>query len=146
MRGHVIWHLASVAIFDIYGVGAGTGRRLEFAFRGGGLGPRLFEFAAGVAVRVALVFKFGVARLALPFWFLVAFAFAFALSFLGVGFLLGVGVGLADELALLFAFLFSGVALAFVFGVSAGSPVADPRLISTATVCPTFTITPACGN
>jgi hypothetical protein len=131
-----------------YGVGAGTGRRLVFVFRGGGVVLRLFEFGltAGVAVRIALLFRFGVARLALPFWFRVAFAFAFALSFLGVGLFLGVGVGLAEELELAFVFLFSVDVFAFVFAGSAVSPVADPRLMSTATVCPTFTITPAWGS
>ena len=121
---------------------------MVFAFRGGGLGPRLFEFelADGVAARVALLFGFGVARLALPlpFWFRVAFALAFAFAFVGDGFLLGVGVGLAEELLL--AFLFSVAVFAFVFADSVGSPVAVPRLMSTATVCPTFTMTPACGN
>lgn len=134
--------------FRNYGVGAGTGRRLVFPFRGGWLVLRLlaFELVAGVAARGALLFRFGVARLALPLTFRFRFklAFAFLLSLLLSVLLLGVGVGEAEELV--FAFLFSLAVFASVFTGSTASPDAEALLMSTATVWPTFTMTPACGS
>jgi hypothetical protein len=117
---------------------------LVFGFRGRFAFP-LVEFvlvatgAGRFALGAAFAFRF-------RFRF-VEFAFPFALSlpFLFAGFFLGVGVGEADELGIEFSGFVSGEGLAFAVGAVA-SPFALGRLISTATVWPTFTITPACGS
>lgn len=128
----------------IYGVGAVTGgRRFVFVLRGGRFAFPEFEFAGdGVDERFALAF----ARLALPlaFRFWLRFEFAFALAFALAGFRFGVGLGLGETLLLLFCGLISVSEFEFT-GVLA-SPLAGGRLISTATVWPTFTISPACGS
>lgn len=134
----------------IQGVGAGAGRLL-FGRGGCRLAFTPVEFVAGTGVAPRLAFTFP-GRLAFEF----RFPFAFALSFEffgGVGFFLGLfSLVFADELLLLlfaaeFVFAFAAV-LAFAFAFAGGvlSPLVEPRLISTATVCPTFTISPACGS
>ena len=86
----------------------------------------------------------------------LAFALAFALAFLfGVGFFFGLSFAFADRLLLSLPpelELVSVVLLLvfeFVFESEFGtelSPFSDGRLMSTATVWPTLTISPACGN
>ncbi len=128
-----------------------------FRLRGGcrlALPPEFAFAGTGVAARLAFVL---VGRLA--FAFRLAFVFRFALLFpfslpflLGVGFLFGLSFVL-DELLLLllaldeFAFAFA-LAFAFVFVFAEGvvSPLPPARLMSTATVWPTLTISPACGS
>lgn len=131
------------------GVGATTGgRRLLFRFRGR-LAFSLVEFPlAGLGVAALLAFALPVvARFAFAFWFWLRFApaFAFALAFLLSGFFLA--LAFAAELLLISVFR-SEVEFVFVFEFSGVelSPLAVARLMSTATVCPTFTISPACGN
>jgi hypothetical protein len=105
----------------------------------------VFALAGGVAVRFALPFRFGMTRFALAFrfWFdKFAFALSFALRF--AGFFFGVGLGLADML-LVFWFLFSVDVFSFVLEGVVVSPFVA-RLMSTATVWPTFTVTPAAGS
>jgi len=134
------------------GVGAGvTGRRSVFTFRGGRLAlpAGAFTFPGdGVTTRLAFVFAGG--RLAFGFRLL---ALAFALAFLfGVGFFFGLSFAFSETLllselelvlvALLFVFEF---AFESEFGTEL-SPLSDGRLMSTATVWPTLTISPACGN
>src|SRR5262249_43868536 len=141
----------------IYGVGMATGgRRFAFTFsfprfvsvRGVPLAFALLR-TAGVAVVFAFRFLF-VARLALPFWLRFAsrlalvfpFAFSLALRFARLGFSLFVfSFAFADDLlSCVLEFLASVVVLA------GASPSAVARLTSTATVCPTFTISTACGS
>src|SRR2546421_7759039 len=135
-----------VRVIKTYGVGAVTGGRwLVFTFRGGRFVFPEFAFAgAGLAERLAFALAF--ARFALPlafrFWLRFEFAFVLALAF--AGFRFGVGLALGDTLLLLFCGLVSVWVFAFV-GVLA-SPLAGGRLMSTATVCPTLTISPACGS
>ena len=128
-----------------YGVGAVTGgRRFAFVLRGGRFVFPEFEFAGdGVAERFALAFG----RLALPlaFRFWLRFEFALALAFAFAGFRLGVGLALGDTLLLL-PFCEVVPVSEFEFTGVLASPLAGGRLISTATVWPTFTISPACGS
>lgn len=119
-----------------------------FELRGRGVFPLfvLLPVLAGAAPRFE--FTLGVARFALPlrFRFAPAFALAFSLAFLFAGFLRGVGVALADEFVFLFSFLFSDDVFAFASAGAVASPFAVGRLMSTATVWPTLTISPACGS
>jgi hypothetical protein len=106
--------------------------------------PELAFAGTGVPLRLALVFT---GRL--------VFRFAFPLSFeflLGVGFFFGLSFALLllfvfPRSVFVFAFVFA-FALAFALAFAGGvlSPLLLARLISTATVWPTFTISPACGS
>ena len=119
-----------------------------FELRGGRVVFPLFVLTplfAGVAGR--FTFALGVTRFALPFrfWLRLA-AFALSLAFLFAGFFRGVGVAVADEFVFLFSFLFSVGVFAFALSGAVDSPFAVGRLMSTATVWPTFTISPAWGS
>src|SRR5437868_4306229 len=125
------------------GVGVRTGgRRLTLVLPVARLAGVVFELVCvGVAFEFALPFTarfvLRFARFALPFELSFAFRFA-GLRLFAFAFELLVD----DELLLSW---FAGEALAFAFE-SAGvetSPSFAGRLISTATVCPTFTISPA---
>jgi hypothetical protein len=133
------------------GVGAAGGRRLLFKLRGGvgrlAFSPVAFAlFGTGVATRFAFAF---ITRLAFAFRLALPFALPFSFAFLlGVGFFFGLSF-VFDELLLLllagsvFVFVFALV-LEFAGGVLSPLPLA--RLMSTATVWPTLTISPACGS
>ncbi len=134
------------------------GRRFVFEFTVPrlvlALGAAPFEFELvrpGVAVALAFKFSFA-ARLALLFRlrlatrFALALAFRLSLPFRLAGFFFCL---LSFEFALVFAAeLFSCLlpAAVFVFAGVEASPSFVGRLISTATVWPTLTISPACGS
>ena len=113
------------------------GRRLAFP-----LGT-LFEFkllCTGVPVGLAFTFPF-VARLAAR----LAFDFKLSLAFWLAGFFFGLlsFEFVLEFVVLLFSGFFSVLEFSLEFVEVGVSPSLDERLMSTATVCPTLTISPA---